>query len=160
MSIITAPWWKTRTLREQRLLLFMGGLLAVVAAWLLVIRPLGDAYSAAHARHGAAVIALAEAKARAEAIRRIERQRPITLAGPLEAVIGKSATEAGFALSQLRADSGNRVTVAMAAVRPQAFFGWVGQMEADNGLIVDRLSANTNPDQSLSAEVTFRARGR
>jgi general secretion pathway protein M len=153
------PWWQSRTLREQRLLLAMFGLLAVVLAWLLVVRPLGDAYSAARERHGAAVIALAEAKARAETVALIERERPASLAEPLEMVIGRSANEAGFAVSQLRAEGTNRVVVAMAAVRPQAFFGWVETTAAANGLIVDRLTAGTNSDQTLTVEVAFRARG-
>ena len=38
-------WWRTRTLREQRLLVAMFAVLAVVLAWLLVIRPIGDSLS-------------------------------------------------------------------------------------------------------------------
>ena len=160
MRIGINPWWQTRTLREQRLVLAMLALLAIVLAWLLVVRPLGDGYAAARERHGAAVVALAEARARAEEIERIQQRRPAALTAPVETLIGQSASEAGFALSQLRAEGGNRVTVAMASARPQAFFGWVGQMESTHGLIVDRLSAGVNSDQTLAVEVTFRARSR
>ena len=37
-----ALWWRERSLREQRLLLVMLGLLVLVLGWLLIIRPLGD----------------------------------------------------------------------------------------------------------------------
>ena len=43
-------WWRTRTLREQRLLLALAGIAAIVLAWLLVVRPLGDALSEARER--------------------------------------------------------------------------------------------------------------
>ena len=36
-------WWDTRSAREKRLLLVLAALLVLVLAWLLVIRPLGDA---------------------------------------------------------------------------------------------------------------------
>jgi hypothetical protein len=53
----------------------------------------------------------------------------------------------------------NQATMAFEAVRPQAFFAWVRRVESDRGLIVERLSATTNSDQTLAAEITFRARG-
>jgi general secretion pathway protein M len=152
-------WWVARSQREQRLLLVMGGLLAVVLAWLLVVRPLGDRLSEARERHGAAVVALAEAKASAAAIGRLERVRHPPLDGPPELVIGREANQAGFRVSRLQPEGAGRVTVAMESARPQAFFAWVRAMEADKGLIVDRLSASSNSDRTLSVQVTFRARG-
>ena len=40
----------------------MVALIVFVLGWLLVVRPLSDALDAARARHGAAVVALAEAR--------------------------------------------------------------------------------------------------
>lgn len=151
-------WWRTRTLREQRLLLAMAGLAAVVLAWLLVIRPLGDALSEARERHGAAVVALAEARAAAELIAVIEAREPVDLGAPVDMIVSQAAAAAGFPLSRIDREGGAQATVAMEAVRPQAFFAWVAQLEAERGLAVERLTARTNSDQTLAVEVTFRAR--
>src|SRR3546814_13273187 len=77
-------WWRTRTLREQRLLLAMAGMTLVVFAWLLIIRPLDDALSNARERHGDAVVALAEARARAALIAGIEREEPASLGASVD----------------------------------------------------------------------------
>ena len=150
-------WWRTRTLREQRLLIAMAGLLAVVLVWLLVIRPINDALSAARERHGAAVLALAEARARAAAIGTLQERRPTSLGAPLDTILDQSATEAGFPVARVEREGINQATIAFESVRPQAFFAWVNRME-ERGLFVERLSARTNSDQTLGVEATFRAR--
>ena len=152
-------WWRGRTTREQRLLLVMFALLALVLAWLLIVRPLNDALSGAKERHGAAVVALADAKARAAAIGEAQSDRPAVLNAPLDVLISQSATEAGFPLTNLQREGTGRATLSVASARPQAFFGWVAQMESARGLIVERLRATTNSDRTLAVEVTFRARG-
>lgn len=153
------PWWRTRTLREQRLLLAMFGLLGAVLAWLLILRPLGDALSEAREWHGDAVIAVAEARAQAAAIAQLQNAAPVRLSAPVATIVGQAATAAGFTPTRVEAEGGDRVTIVISAVRPQAFFGWVGQMESGQGLIVERLSATANSDQTLAVEATFRARG-
>jgi general secretion pathway protein M len=152
-------WWQARTLREQRLLIAMFALLALVLVWLLVIRPVGDALSAARERHGAAVQAVAEARAQAELVRRLEKTVPPSLGGPIDAVIGRAASDAGFPIAGLQREGSNQATLISNSVRPQAFFAWVDQMEAGRGLIVERLSATANSDRTLSVQVTFRSRG-
>lgn len=151
-------WWRTRTLREQRLLLAMAALAALVLAWLLVIRPLNDSLSAARERHGAAVVALAEARAQAALVTGLQQQQPTQLAVPLDTLLSSSATEAGFQVTRLDREGANQATLVVDAVRPQAFFGWVGQMEEREGLLVERLTATTNSDQTLAVQVTFRTR--
>lgn len=151
-------WWRGRTVREQRLILAMLGLATAILLWLLVVRPLNDALAQARERHGAAVIALAEARAQAAAISSIERAPRPVAAGAVDALINSAAIEAGFPVTRVEREGVSQATLVMDAVRPQAFFGWVGQMERDRGLIVERLRATTNSDQSLAVQVTFRAR--
>ena len=152
-------WWRTRTLREQRLLLAMFGLLAVVLLWLLIVRPLGDALSRARDRHADAALALAEARAQAALIRQFEHGAPVGPQEPIDALVSRSATEAGFPIARLQREGTNQATLELGSVRPQAFFGWVGQMESGRGLIVERLNATVKGDRTLSVQVTFRARG-
>lgn len=152
-------WWQGRTLREQRMLLAMFGLAAVVLAWLLIIRPLSDALSAARERHSEAVVALADVRAQVAAIGAAQQPAATaSLSGPVEVIVRESAEAAGFPVTRINAVGAGQASVIIDAVRPQAFFGWVAQMES-RGLIVDRLSANPNGDQTLSVNVTFRARG-
>ena len=159
MSDSLKTWWRTRTLREQRLLLAMFGLAAIVFAWLLVIRPLSDALSRARERHGEAVLALAEARSQAAAIMRLEQAPAAALTAPLDSLLNGSATEAGFTVNRVEREGGNQATVVLQSARPQAFFTWVNQMEEQNRLIVERLNATTNADQTIAVTVTFRARG-
>ncbi len=159
MSDIFNDWWRTRSLREQRLLLVMFGLLAIVLAWLLIIRPLGDALSQARERHGRAVLAVAEARAQAQAISGLKMPAAVDAAVPVETLISRSANEAGFPVTGIQRETPRAATMTIQSVRPQAFFGWVNQMENRNGLIVERLSATTNSDQTLAVTITMRRRG-
>ena len=158
MNEFLKSWWRTRTSREQKLLLAMLGLAALVFAWLLIIRPLGDALSRARERHGDAVLAVAQARAQARAITGLRRTAPAQLTMPLDSLLNQSATEAGFPVTRVEREGVNQATITIQPVRPQAFFAWVSQMEGRNGLIVERLTANTNSDQTLQVTVTFRAR--
>jgi general secretion pathway protein M len=159
MSSVTQTWWRTRTLREQRLLLAMAGLLFLVLSWLLVIRPLNDALAAARERHGAAVLARAEAKERA-ALGAAPARPPADLrGGTLETLLSGTASEAGIPVARVTRESAAQATAVIDAVRPQALFGWVRAMEG-RGLIVERLRATANSDQTIAAEITFLAEPR
>lgn len=151
--------WLARTPRERWLLGVMLALVALVLAWLVILRPLGDLLSAARQRHGEAVTALAEARSQAAAIGALERNRPPLLEGPADATIAAAAAAAGFQLSGIQAEGPGRASLAIGAARPQALFGWIGQLEAQ-GYIVERLTVSSNPDRTLSAQILFRARGR
>jgi general secretion pathway protein M len=150
--------WLTRTPRERWLLGIMLALVALVLAWLLILRPLGDMLSAARQRHGEAVAALAEARAQAAAIGALEKNRPAAVAGPADAAVAAAASAAGFQLSALQPEGPGRVSLAIGAAKPQALFGWIGQLEAQ-GFIVERLTASSNPDRTLSAQIVLRTRG-
>lgn len=153
-----ALWWRTRTLREQRLLLAMGALALVVFAWLLVIRPVSDALSEARERHGDAVVALAEARAQAKLIAGLEQGQAAAPGRPVDAVLSDAAAEAGFSINRIEREGAAQATIVLDAVRPQAFFGWAAGLEG-RGLVVERLTAGTNSDQTLAVQVTFRAKG-
>ena len=136
----------------------MFALVAVVAGWLLVIRPLSDALDSAQQRHGEAVTALAEARGRAEAARRLEGERGATAPLPIDGLISRTGAEAGFANARIAGQGPTRATFAIDAVRPQAFFAWVRLMER-RGLVVESMRAQANSDRTLAVEAAFRARG-
>jgi general secretion pathway protein M len=152
-------WWRLRSRREQWLLAVMMMLGAITFAWLLVIRPLGDAVVAAKERHDRAVIALAEARAQAAVIRRFEAVRTPVLAGPLESAVSAAAAASGFQLSRIQPDGDNRLSLSLASAKPQAFFTWLDGLERGQGLVVERLNVTSNSDRTLAVELTLRRRG-
>lgn len=158
MSARLRALWLARTPRERWLLGTMLALVALVLAWLLILRPLGDMLSAARQRHGEAVADLAEARAQAAAIGGLEKNRPAAVAGPADAAVAAAASAAGFQLSALQPEGPGRVSLAIGAAKPEALFGWVAQLEAQ-GFIVERLTATSNPDRTLSAQILLRTRG-
>src|SRR5687768_1167035 len=91
-------WWDTRSAREKRLLLVLAALLVLVLAWLLVIRPLGDARANAEQRLDAAVAELGKARADAVALRQLGARpagvQPVPR--PLDGFLMQAGGEAGF----------------------------------------------------------------
>ncbi|HYJ82869.1 MAG TPA: type II secretion system protein GspM [Allosphingosinicella sp.] len=158
MSARLKALWLARSARERWLLGIMAALVALVLVWLLILRPLGDMLSAARQRHGDAVAALAEARSQAAAIAVLQRSRPAPFEGPIDAALSAAASEAGFQLSGVQPEGPGRASIAIGAAKPQALFGWIAALEAQ-GYIVESLTASSNPDRTLSAQILFRARG-
>jgi len=151
-------WWQDRTPRERALLSAMFVSLALILGWLLLVRPLTNGLAEARARHDVAVVRLAEIRAQAAAIRRLESRRPSVVAEPLDGLVSRSANEAGFQPSTVAMEAQDRVAFAISAVRPQALFAWLGRMEA-RGLVVHRFTATANPDSTIGVQATLRVRG-
>ena len=149
-------WWAERSRRERRLILVMLALAVVVLGWLMVVRPLSDALDAAKTRHAAATVALGEARARAA---QGAGPRAMAPALPIDSLIGRTATEAGFTGARIIGQGPMRASVAIDAARPQALFAWVLRLE-QSGLVVERLRARANSDRTIAAEIGLRARGR
>jgi general secretion pathway protein M len=160
MNASLKAWWRSRTLREQRLLLVMATFAAILLAWLLIVRPLSDALSSARERHGEAVVALAQARAQAKLVTQLQGEATPRAAGPVDALLMRTANETGFKVARVDSAGSARATIAIEAARPQAFFQWVDRMENQEGLLVERLKATANSDQTLAIEATFRARAR
>lgn len=152
-----SDWWQARSARERTLLTVMVALAAIVLGWLLIVRPLADALEQAKARHGLAVVALGEARARDEARRAGANAPAVPL--PIDGLLAPAAAEAGFPGARVTGQGPAAAVVAIDAARPQALFGWVAQMER-RGLAVARLRAQANPDRTLAVEIAFQARRR
>jgi general secretion pathway protein M len=151
-------WWQERSLRERWLLSLMLGLLFLVISWLLVARPLMIALEEAKLRHGEAVIAVAEARAEADRARR-SAAPPSAPALPIDALVSRSATEAGFTGARIIGRGPARASVAVDAARAEAYFGWIAALERQ-GVTVESLRATANPDRTLSTQAVVAAGGR
>jgi general secretion pathway protein M len=147
-------WWRGRSLREQRLLLAMFALLTATFLWLGLYRPIDYALSNARTRHETAVIRLGEVRAQADALMALRKTGLPTLTAPLATLVTQAAREAGFANAAIGAQGDRRATVSIPAARPNALFAWIAGLEA-RGIIVERLSARANADQTLSVDATM-----
>ncbi|WP_129790863.1 type II secretion system protein GspM [Sphingosinicella sp. CPCC 101087] len=159
MIATLVQWWRLRSERERVLLLVMFALVALVLLWLIVIRPLADALDSAKQRHGEAVSALAEARARMGAAAGASGGPTASAPLPVDSHIGRTAAEAGFTGARIVARGPARASVSIDAARPQAVFAWLGRMEQD-GLVVESLRARANDDRTLAVELELKARGR
>ena len=151
-------WWQERSLRERWLLSLMFGLLFLVLAWLLVARPLMIALEEAKLRHGEAVIAVAEARAEADRARR-SAEPPSAPALPIDALVSRTATEAGFTGARIIGRGPARASVAVYAARAEAYFAWIAALERQ-GVTVESLRATANLDRTLSTQAVVAAGGR
>jgi general secretion pathway protein M len=149
-------WWADRSKREQRLLAIMVLLMIIVFGWLLLVRPLIYALEEAKLRHGEAVVALAEARARTAALRPSDGRTAVPF-GPIDALVSRTATEAGFTGARIAAQGPARVTVSIPSARAPAFFAWIDSLERQ-GLSVERLRATASPDRTLATEAVFAVR--
>lgn len=150
-----ALWWRARSTREQRLLWVMAALIAVLFLWLVVIRPLGDALDRARERHNAAVIALAEARARRAPAGGLSANAAPP--SPLAPFITSGAADAGFAAARVAARGPDRASLVIDAARPQALLGWLARLEAQ-GVAIETLRARANADRTIAVEAALRAR--
>lgn len=164
MAKVTIPrkpaWWEARSAREKRLLLVMAALLTLVLVWLLIVRPLNDARANAEQRLAAATAELGKARADAAALKQLGVRpagaQPVPL--PLDGFLMQAGGEAGFTNLNILADGASRATISVGNARPQAFFGWLAQLER-RGVVVESMSARTNPDQTVAVEAVLRAGG-
>lgn len=150
-------WFAGRSLREKRLLLVMGALLAVTIIWGLVLRPLGDAMASARERHTAAVIRFGETAARVDALRQAREQRVRPLTGTLADTIRLRAEEAGFPLASVDPEPSGAVRVAIQSARGAALTGWLARLER-SGILVDSAQLTDNGDRTVAARLLFRRR--
>lgn len=146
-------WWRARSLRKRRMLAVMAGLIALALLWFAAIRPLLAARATAEARLQAASTALAQARADAAAFNRgaaAQADAP----RPMAPFVTTSATEQGFTNMGVTGARPDEAAIASPQVRPAAFFGWLGQLEA-RGIAVRSLSATANADQTISVQATL-----
>ncbi len=151
-------WFRSRSLREQRLLLVMSALLALTIVWAGIILPLTDALSSARTRHDAAVVLLGETEARVHDIKAFEQDRPAPLGAPLDTIIRDRANAAGFALANVTRVGDSGVQIGIASARPGALMAWIGGLE-DDGILVDTLTLTDNGDKTVGAQISLRVRG-
>lgn len=149
------PWWNQRSAREQLLLALAAGLLALLLAWLLILRPLAGARATAIDDARTAQAQLAQVRALAAAI----RARPAPPAGPVHELIGRRLAEAGLSPARLEAQGPGQAVIEIAAINGRLLIGWAAALEQRDGLVVEELEASRNSDESVRARLLIRKAG-
>ena len=151
-------WFEGRSLREKRLLVAMAALAVLTLIWLLLIRPLGDALSAARERHAEAVVRLGETASAVAAIRTGARAAP-PLTGTLADTVRQQAASAGFTIDTLDEEDASRIRVGIAGARPAALVPWLARLEAA-GVLVDSATLTDKGDRTVGVQLVLKARAR
>ena len=146
-------FWFQRSERERQLLMVMAGLLALTIGWLGVITPINAARASAQARLDVATSDASQITAAAGALRAVRTAPP--LVEPLNEIVGKASTDAGFQVSRLDPQGNGRIAVAIGTARSPALFAWLTALDR-RGVIVDKLTLRANSDSTLAVDGVLR----
>lgn len=147
--------WDGRTRREQRMLAVLGLLVAAVALWLGVVRPVTAWRTEAGRERASAERDLGEVQAslaRLASVSAAPERAPD--AQGLEPVLLQTAEAAGLQITT-GMDASGRLGFQVAAAPAGGFFGWLAALETTHGLQPSSLGVIENPDGSLQAEGAF-----
>ncbi|MDZ4364987.1 type II secretion system protein GspM [Brevundimonas sp.] len=147
----TRTWWTGRSPRERAMLSVMGGLIAAVALWFLVVSPTLTWRSEATERRAEA----SAQRARIEAgVARMQGSSGTTMAvSDMEQVASQTATAASLNVAFAPEDGGLGFTVTQATTG--ALFGWLALLQAEHGMAPRTLVVSENADATLSAQGVF-----
>lgn len=148
-------WWRGRSQREQALLGIMIGLFIVVFGWLLVLRPLDSGLAGARADNAIAIAQLERVRSDATAL----KSGRAFAAETAQALVSRSASEAGFTPTRLDPGAEGRVLIALASAKPVALGKWLQALDAQ-GVFVEQISLRPNSDATLAVDATLRARAK
>lgn len=131
MILVVREWFTARSQREQRLLIAMTVLASMLLVWLLVVRPLKVAYSAALERNIAAVDRNGRGKAMAEASRGQAAPAGNVGNADITLVLAERAAQSGLVLAGNDAAGPNDASVTIASASAIAASQWLAQLEQD-----------------------------
>lgn len=140
-------WWSGRSLREQRLLMLMGGLFAAVLLWFGVITPtLAWRADAAERRAEAeADLALIEA-----GTARIAGGPSSIGADQVHSAARRAADDGGVNAVFNPLDDG--VGFSVNGTSTASLFGWLAALKSEHGIDARVLTVSENADATLNAE--------
>jgi len=146
-------WWRGRSQREQILLGIMIVLLVAVFGWLAILRPIDAGLARARDENALAMARLERVRSDATAL----KSQKAFAADTAQAIVSRSANEAGFTPTRLDPQAGGRVIVGLASAKPVALVKWLHALDAQ-GVFVERIGLRPNSDATVAVDATFRAR--
>jgi len=150
-------WYGARSRREQRLLQLMAAIVIPLLAWLLVVRPLSNAYDNALQRHAQAVDRNGRVKALAARASGAEANVPAAVPD-LALFLSDSARQRGMKAEGRAASAPGSAVISIASSSAPTAFEWLRGLEADGYRVSDLRIAPSNGDAvAVTATVSGRA---
>ena len=146
-------WWQGRSQREQVLVSIMVALFLAVFCWLAILQPIEKGLATARQDNGLAMERLERVRRDASAL----KAKMVFATDAAQAIVSRSANEAGFTPTRLDPQSGNRVIIALPAAKPVGLIRWLKSLDAQ-GVFVEQISLRPNSDMTLAVDATLRAR--
>ena len=136
MIVHLREWYRARSQREQRLLQLMTAILIPLLAWLLLVRPLGNAYDSALQQHLQAVDR--NGRVKALAARASGGQAIVPAAVPdLALFLGDSARQRGITAEVRAASAPGSAVIGIASISAPTALEWLRGLEADGYRVDD-----------------------
>ena len=142
-------WWDGRSVREQRMLMVMGLLVAAVLIWLLVLRPAWAWREAAAERRVEATASLTRIESGLAGQTPTDARATLALAEVEQAA--RSAAEAAGLTVVLSVDGQGGIAFDASGVTSAGLFGWLSTLEADYGVETRAVTVVENADATLDA---------
>jgi general secretion pathway protein M len=149
-------WFDERTPRERRLVLLMLAIAIPVLVWLLIVRPMAQAYDDALEQHLEAVDRNGRVRMLADAAKATPRAvRAAPSAADLGLVVAEAAGQAGLALEGNNPAGANAVAITVGQAPARTAVQWLNDLET-RGLTVEewKMTPSGPGTISLSARVT------
>ncbi len=148
----TGLWWSGRSARERGMLAAMALLIAILACWLLVVRPAWAWRASAGERR---VEATAEmTRLNAGLARRVRAQPAAMMPADFEPPARAAAEAAGLTVA-LSADGEGGLAFDAPGVTSAALFGWIATLKRDYDVEATDLTVIENADATLDARGTL-----
>lgn len=159
MIMVVREWMSSRSVREQRLLMAMTAIAAVLLVWLLVFRPVNLAYATALERHLEAIDRNGKVKSMANANRGATPPPANRGGSDITLVLAERAAQSGLVLVSNDAAGPNDASVSIGATKAIAVSQWLSQLEQD-GFEVRELAMTPTPDGNVAVTARLVRRDR
>jgi general secretion pathway protein M len=149
-------WFGGRTPREQRLILLMLAIAIPVLGWLLIVRPMTQAYDEALEQQLEAVDRNGRVRMLADAAKRQpSAARVAPPAADLGLVVAEAASQAGLALEGNNPAGPNAVAITIGQAPARGAVQWLGDLETRGLTVAEwKLTPSGAGTVSVSARVT------
>lgn len=151
-------WWRSRELREQRMLAVMFVAVAAFALWFGVVAPLQHMRDAARDRHDSAAADLHEVTQAVDTITALQARNPglPTTGDAFARAILDAAASAQVPVSRQRTGDAGMLEIGIDAVAAPALLGWLDALIQQHGIAPQGLDISER-NGSLQVQASFRA---
>lgn len=157
MIVQLRAWYRARSRREQRLLQLMAAIVIPLLVWLLLVRPLGNAYDEALRRHLQAVDRNGRVKALAARASGGAANAPAAVPD-LVLFLSDSARQHGIAAEGRAASAPGSAVISIASSGAPTALEWLRGLEADGYRVSDvRIAPTGGGAVAVTATVSGRA---